>query len=215
MIVDAIVLAGGEARRLGGASKPAIMVGDVSLLSRVLRAADLAQPRFVVIVGPPELAAEGAVLTREDPPFGGPVAGLAAGLARLAAEHPAGHPADHPAEHPAEHPEGDGWVLLLACDLPRASEAVALLLQGAEPADDGAHLVDATGRAQWLVGLYRRSALSAALAAVGEPRGESLRAVMNQLALHAVDDPQRVSADVDTWHDVDQARQAVQTGEYP
>jgi molybdopterin-guanine dinucleotide biosynthesis protein A len=83
----ALVLAGGAARRMGGVAKPLLPVGGVPMLRRVLGAA--ADARALVVVGPPELAAElpsGAVLTREDPPGGGPVAAIAAGAAVLPAD---------------------------------------------------------------------------------------------------------------------------------
>lgn len=79
-LFDAIVLAGGRALRLG-TSKPQLVVAGARLLDHVLTATRDA--RATVVVGPDELASEAYVLTREDPPFGGPVAGTAAGLAAL------------------------------------------------------------------------------------------------------------------------------------
>ncbi|NED13442.1 NTP transferase domain-containing protein, partial [Streptomyces sp. SID9124] len=46
---DAIVLAGGAAKRLGGADKPALRVGGRALLDRVLAAC--ADARATVVVG--------------------------------------------------------------------------------------------------------------------------------------------------------------------
>lgn len=179
-VYDAVVLAGGRATRLGGASKARLVVGGVPLLDRALAAN--AAARRVAVVGPPELASAvggRAVVVREDPPFGGPVAGLAAGLRALGAP-------DAP------------WVLLLAVDVPSAAGAVAALeraVAGGPPAD-GAHLVRA-GRAQWLVGLYRRAALEAALAGV-EPDGASMRQVVGALRCTEVPDEAGWSDDVDT-----------------
>ena len=70
---DALILAGGGARRLGGADKPALEVAGRPLLD-VARAA-LRDASRVVVVGP------GGDVT-EDPPGGGPLAALAAGLIR-------------------------------------------------------------------------------------------------------------------------------------
>lgn len=182
---DAVVLAGGEARRLGGASKPDVVVAGRTLLDRVLDATRGADD--VVVVGPPELARPGVRTTREDPPSGGPVAGIDAGVAALA-------PAD-----------GDRLVLVLACDVPGAARAVPALRQAlsAAPDADGAQLVGEDGRPN-LVALVRRGALEAALADVAEgggPRGVAVRRLLGRL--RTVDVPDDGSgADADTWDDV-------------
>jgi molybdopterin-guanine dinucleotide biosynthesis protein A len=186
---DAVILAGGRAARLDGTSKAGLVVDGARLLDRALAASTRA--RRVVVVGPPELAgalpardpASGyvgpePVLTREDPPFGGPVAGLAAGLRAL--------------------PEPDApWVLLLAVDVPRAARAISFLEQAVADAPvDGAYLVR-DGRAQWLVGLYRRAALDAALDGV-ETDGAPMKRLVG--ALHCAEVPDRAgwSDDIDT-----------------
>jgi len=214
---DAVVLAGGRARRLG-TSKPQLVVDGARLLDHVLAATRDA--RATVVVGPADLASDAYVLTREDPPFGGPVAGTAAGLAAL--------------------PDGAApWVLLLACDVPRAAEAVPLLVASVAGAPragtsgdvvDGVHLA-AGGKAQWLVGLYRREALDAAVARVaqdvpvgdpsdgdpsGGPRtgtasgpspsglhGAPVRRLVSGLRLLEVEDVDGLSTDVDTWQDAE------------
>jgi molybdenum cofactor guanylyltransferase len=68
---DGLVLAGGRARRLGGADKPALEVSGRPLLDSAREA--LRGARRVVVVGP-------GGDTTEDPPGGGPLAALAAGL---------------------------------------------------------------------------------------------------------------------------------------
>ncbi|MEU7824110.1 NTP transferase domain-containing protein [Catellatospora sp. NPDC049133] len=154
----ALVLAGGAARRMGGVAKPLLPVGGVPMLRRVLGAA--ADARALVVVGPPELAAElpsGAVLTREDPPGGGPVAAIAAGAAVL--------PAD------AER------VLVVAADLPFLTrEAVAALL--AVDADV-VMFTDADGRRQHLCAAWRLGALRAGLPA--NPHGAPMRALLTDV----------------------------------
>jgi molybdopterin-guanine dinucleotide biosynthesis protein A len=159
----AIVLAGGEGRRLGDLAKPERTVGGVPMLTRVLSAVADATPR--VVVGPSRLAAllpADATLTMEDPPGGGPVAALAAGLALLA--------------DPA--PE---LVALLAADLPFLTDSAVELLRRSVGAS-GAVLVDGTDRPQWLCGVWRRDALVARLAEIGEPAGQSLRGALGPLA---------------------------------
>lgn len=221
---DAIVLAGGRASRLGG-DKPNVHVGGRRLLDHVLGATTGA--RRVVVVGPDDLLAGGRVsLVREDPPFGGPVAGLAAGLAQLAELSDAGTDADAGADAGATSEP----VLLLACDVPLAPRLVPDLLTAWTAARDGtaprtaaqdeiAHgdarrdggppdgiCVESDGRAQWLVGVYDARALRRALADVAAARGidgASVKQLVGHLTLGTIPDPQALSTDVDTWHDVE------------
>jgi molybdenum cofactor guanylyltransferase len=165
----AIVLAGGDGRRLGDPAKPERPVGGVPMLTRVLGALAAASP--LVVVGPPRLVGllpAGVRLTMEDPPGGGPVAALGAGLALL----------DAPAEPAPE------FVALLAADLPFLTEATITLQRGAVTASatSGAVLVDDTNRPQWLCGVWRHDALVARLAATGELAGRSLRGALGPLA---------------------------------
>ncbi|MFC9974375.1 molybdenum cofactor guanylyltransferase [Spirillospora sp. NPDC127200] len=151
---DAVVLAGGRARRLGGADKPAALVGGRPLIAWVADAA--AAARRLVVVGPPRPAPARARVVREDPPGAGPVPALRAGLAE----------ADAP------------WTVLLAADLPFLRPAhVTALLEAAQGAD-GAVLLDDGGREQWLTGCWRTERLRAALAGY---RGASLRGLLARL----------------------------------
>lgn len=79
----AIVLAGGAATRMAGRHKPSLPVAGIPMLDRVLAAVPDATHR--VVVGPPQSVPANVLLTREDPPGGGPAAALAAGLALLPA----------------------------------------------------------------------------------------------------------------------------------
>jgi molybdopterin-guanine dinucleotide biosynthesis protein A len=204
---DALVLAGGRARRLGGVSKPDVVVGGRRLLAHVLGAVDGPDVRRVVVVGPDTLALPtGVTRTLEDPPDGGPVAGIAAGLAAL---------------RDGAEPE---WVLVLACDVPRVAGAVPRLARAVDAravdvslqGSDGVVLVDDDGRDQPLVGLYRRAALDDAVARLvgagpvpgisargrGGVRGASVRALVGALDLARLTDPEHHGVDVDTWGDV-------------
>lgn len=194
-VYDAVVLAGGEGRRLGGSLggtlKAEVLVGGRPLVDHVLDA--VAGARRCVVVGPPELARHGAPTVLEDPPRGGPVAGIDAGLTHLDAtpERTGGGGAEPP-------------VVVLACDVPRAAEAVPLLLAAlaSAPDADGAQMVDAHGERQTLVAVYRRAPLRAALASLGEVRGASVRRLVAGLRAVGVADPDGVAQDADTWQDV-------------
>jgi molybdopterin-guanine dinucleotide biosynthesis protein A len=194
--LDAIVLAGGRAGRLGGASKPDLVVGGRRLLATAIDAARSVRARHVVVVGPPSLDAPGCLVVREDPPFGGPVAGLAAGLAAL------------PSDAAESAPDTD--VLVLACDMPDADAVAARLLEARRtgpapgPGHDGVCLVDASGRTQWLAALYSRRALEHALAALDHVDGAAMRRLAASLDLTAVPDGGSTQ-DIDTWGDLDRA----------
>jgi molybdopterin-guanine dinucleotide biosynthesis protein A len=163
---DAVILAGGQARRLGGADKPALTVGGIPLAAAVARAAVTAGAHRVILVGPPRPALTGAVpappgglrTVREDPPGGGPVPALRAGLAEVTAP----------------------LVAVLAADLPflRAAHLRALL-QAAAHGGPGAVLTDDGARPQWLTGAWVAAPLRAALSPY---QGSSLRALLAPLS---------------------------------
>jgi len=88
---DAVILAGGRARRLGGLDKPGLDVGARTLVENVVAAVPGA--RRVVVVGP-ERGLRKVIGVREDPPGSGPVPALRAGprraLERYAGRSPHG-----------------------------------------------------------------------------------------------------------------------------
>lgn len=173
---DAIVLAGGRGSRLGAPSKPEYVLGGRRLVDVALSAVGAA--RRIVLVGPGP-APEGVLLTREDPPFGGPVAGVAAGFAALD---------DHAA-----------WTVLLACDLPEAEVGVGRLLAADPgPEDDGVCLVDADGRQQWLLGCYRTEALARRLSERGDPPLTAMYRLLEPLHLLGISADRTITDDIDT-----------------
>lgn len=187
---DAVVLAGGAARRLGGADKPGLRVGGRPLLDRVLAAC--AGARTTVVVAGPRPTARPVTWAREDPPGGGPLAALAAGLRHTTAE----------------------YVVVLSADLPFLGEpTVARLLSALAASEaDGVLLTDAEGRDQPLVAAYRVAAVRRELAALAREREEGteltgmpLRRLTGALRLDRVPDAV-ASFDCDTWDDIATAR---------
>jgi molybdopterin-guanine dinucleotide biosynthesis protein A len=150
----------------------------------------------------------------EDPPFGGPVAGIAAGLAALEA-HGEAHRDAHGEAHATAHDVANAdepatWLLVLACDLPWGADAARLLVTTASALEkigeqaDGVHLNDYDGHAQWLAGIYRASALRAAVDRLGDRvNGASMRELLAGLKLLGVLDESESGVDVDTWQDVE------------
>ena len=197
---DAVVLAGGLARRLDGADKPALEIGGVTLLDRVLEAC--AGAREVVCVGPRRDTRRPVRWTREDPPGSGPVAALAAGLAGAGSPDP-GEAARH--------------VVVLAADLPFLDAEIVHSLWTAAAGHDGAVLVDEQGREQWLAACYARDRLAARITRLaaengGGAAGLSLRRLLSGADLARVPDPGRGSLDCDTWEDVEHVRRLVERG---
>jgi molybdopterin-guanine dinucleotide biosynthesis protein A len=194
---DAVVPAGGAARRLGGADKPALAVGGRTLLDRVL--AVCAGADRTVVVGPRRPTARPVRWTREEPAGGGPLPALAAGLAALDG-------ADRPPV-----------VLVLAADLPFLTVDTVATLLGALAGDwEGVLLTDAGGRDQPLAAAYRAEPLrrEAALlrAEYGTLSGLPLRLLTGGLTLRRIPDPTgRASFDCDTWEDVAVARSRLDT----
>jgi molybdopterin-guanine dinucleotide biosynthesis protein A len=173
---DAVVLAGGTGRRLGGADKPALEVGGRTLLEGVLAA--VADAGRVVVVGPdrPSLPAH-VVQVREDPAGGGPAAAVAAGLQQVRAAR----------------------VALLAADLPLLAPCVLAALRRAADHADGAVLVDDDGRDQVLTSVWSTAALRTG-AESRDLHGAPLRVLLRGLRVARVP---LAEAGVDTWFDCD------------
>jgi molybdopterin-guanine dinucleotide biosynthesis protein A len=184
---DAVVLAGGAARRLGGADKPGVRVGGRALLDRVLAAC--AGARTTVVVADPRPTERPVTWAREDPPGGGPLAALDAGVRRTTADE----------------------VVVLSADLPfldgpTVERLLAALREGTA---DGVVLTDPEGRDQPLVAAYRTRRLHGLLALLGAEHGSltglPLRRLTAHLELARVCDPV-ASFDCDTWDDIATAR---------
>lgn len=192
---DVVVLAGGAARRLGGADKPGVRVGGRALLDRVLAAC--ADACTTIVVADPRPTVREITWAREDPPGGGPLAALDAGLRHTSARH----------------------VLVLSADLPFLQEGtVRLLLTVLRTGGaDGVLLTDADGRDQPLVAAYRAPSLRHELAALtkehGTLAGLPLRRLTGALDLTRVPDPV-ASFDCDTWDDIASARARIREHEH-
>lgn len=198
--LDAVVLAGGTARRLGGVSKPDVLVAGRRLLDHVLeglaalRGSAALPAGRTVVVAPPEVALPPGVLRAlEDPPLGGPVAGIAAGLQALAAD--AGGSAPAPV------------TAVLTCDAPGAATALPPLLGALEaapavPGIDGA-CARAGDHTQYLLGVYWTPALLGAVAPGGAPlRDRAVHRTLGALRVLEVAGTERAAVDLDTWEQV-------------
>lgn len=165
----AIVLTGGGSTRLGR-DKITEQLGGQRLIDRVLAAL----PVPTIVVGPDP--GTGVLVTREDPPGGGPAAGIAAGLAVV------------------ETP----YVGVLAADMPFAAPTLVAL---PNPKRD-ALVPRAGGHPQPLCARYRTDALRAAHPAAGM----SMRALLDRLDVEFIDLPEAAFTDIDTEADLEAAR---------
>lgn len=185
MDYDAIVLAGGQSRRLDGADKPALLVGGSTMLERVLAACSGA--RRVVVAGPRRSGLSRVLWCQESPAGAGPVAALAVAVPLV--------------ESPV--------VMTLAADLPFVAPAVPVLL-GELGEADVAVLVDVTGRRNLLAAAWRTAALRERLAEV-DPVGSAVRTLFGSACVVEVADEAGWGRDCDTWPDVAAARTAAET----
>lgn len=183
---DAVVLAGGRGRRLGGVDKAGLRLHGERLVDRAVGAARDAGARRVIVVGPESTGSPRTIVVREDPPFTGPLAALAAALPQVDAD----------------------LLLLLSCDLVRPARVCELLrAQRPGPGLDGTVLRDADGRAQWLAGLYRVTALREGILGLdGATDHAPLRAILDPDRLAWIDAPPDTTADIDAPEDLARAR---------
>ena len=178
---DAIVLAGGRSRRLGGIDKTSLLFDGASLLGRALDA--VAGARRIVVVGPAHLRSllpQEVELVSEHPRFSGPAAATATGLRALgtAAER----------------------IAVIAADLPHVAEALSELFAIGRLAGcaDGVVAADVGGRVQPLLAIYSSPALARAVEAAGDLTNASMRSLTGRMVLcrvHLADD---LCADIDT-----------------
>ena len=181
---DAIILAGGSARRLDGTDKPAVEVDGVTLLDRAIAAAKGAE--HIVVVGPRRRTAQDVLWVREDPPGGGPVAAIAAALDQVE----------------------EAFCLVLAADLPWIAPAVPRLLSAAT--NTNVAVLNTTGRRNHLAAVWVSDALRAAVHRLGEVRDAAARQLYLGVQVVDVGDEDGWGVDVDTWDDVKAAQEAAQ-----
>lgn len=179
---DAIVLAGGEARRFGG-DKALVQFEGETLLARAVNAVKGA--RRIVVVGEPRGDIDGVQWTQESPPGGGPVAALAAGLAALG-------------------PDAAPLVAVLASDLPFVDPDSIGALSKAAARMDGAVAIDEGDNLNPLLAVYRTPRLQTVLSASASLTGAALLRVLSVLELAEVE--LRAARDVDTREELERAR---------
>lgn len=185
---DALLLAGGQSTRMGR-DKALVELNSTTLLERsidAIRALTSPNVQRVIVSGASHDRVD-VTFSREEPPFGGPVAALNAALPLIEAP----------------------WILLLPCDLATPDRASAHLLNSArsrnalsanDPEPRDAFLArDPNGHTQWLTAFVRAEALRSALTGFGT-LDVPVRRLFEHLTLEFVDAP---ADDPKIWDDMD------------
>jgi len=180
MTFDAMVLAGGDARRLGGLDKAALEIGGLSLLDRALAAVH--QATEIIVVGPRRPTSALVRWTSESPAGGGPLRATIAGLELVTSD----------------------VVVVLAVDYPFVTHKIVAELIRTAGSRDGAALQDEGGSMHYVVGAYKTNVLRAAVAAKSSTDA-SMRSLFELLDIVVVR-VDRAATDIDTPEDVERAR---------
>lgn len=229
----AIILGGGRSARMGRDKRSLTLDGRSLLALAVDACADRERVVVVTPDLPGDVSPERVIRTLEDPPFGGPVAGIAAGVAALPPARPHDEVLllacdlprvaaivatldDAPLVEPAGTQTADPAVSTNPTDRRTGTtdrddvathRETGTTHRGSGATDrspDGVCLLDAEDYPQYLAARYRRDALAARLAAVGDPRSQSVRRLMSGLELLRIPAP-GITADVDTPDDASAA----------
>lgn len=175
----AIILAGGQAARLGGADKASIEIDGRTLLDRALES--VIDASEVVVVGHQVPTDRPATFVLEDPRHGGPAAGLLTGRDSLLRTFPT--------------------LAVLAVDMPHLTSSTFRRLHDAAVGHEGAALVGADGRRQ-LAYVLETARLDAVRPDREAQHGLSIRALLEPFDLADVAQIGREAADIDTWTDL-------------
>jgi molybdopterin-guanine dinucleotide biosynthesis protein A len=175
----AIVLAGGQATRLGGADKASIEVHGRTLLEHALDA--VIDAGEVVVVGQSVPTDRPVTFVVEDPQYGGPVAGLLTGRDSLLRRFPT--------------------LVVLAVDMPFLTAATIRRLHDAAVGHDGAVLADPDGRRQ-LAFVVATEDLDRVRPDREAQHGHALWPMLDELDLVVVTAHAREHRDIDMWTDL-------------
>jgi len=166
----AIILAGGDSQRMGS-DKANLLLGEQTLLQRVIAAMQQVFPHVIVSVRQhrPEI---GLPQICDEQTGGGPLSGLAAALGHITTP----------------------WAFVVACDMPFVEPAMVELLASYR-GDYQAVVPVVQGHLQPLAAYYAGSCLGTLRAHLAGGGKNSLRAVLEQLRVRYVDESALLSAD--------------------
>lgn len=190
-----VILGGGTGQRLGGASKPDLVVRG----RRALEWALASEPGIPHVCVVPESVTVPSDVIRvmEEPPRSGPAAGFVAGVQALL-------------QVLAEDTKSR-WIGLVPVDAPLATLTFPLLLEAVEDSISQGHRVDgalayAAGHRQNLIGIFSLDAVRNF--AVSQWVNRSMRTLLKELDTINVEVPESWVADIDTPSDLLRAQMA-------
>lgn len=190
-----VILGGGTGQRLGGASKPDLVVRG----RRALEWALTSEPGIPhVCVVPESITVPSDVIrVMEEPPRSGPAAGFIAGVQALLQVLP--------------EDTKSRWIGLVPVDAPLATLTFPLLLEAVEDSISQGHRVDgvlayAAGHRQNLIGVFSLDAVRNFT--VSQWVNRSMRTLLKELDTIDVEVPESWVADIDTPSDLLRAQLA-------
>lgn len=190
-----VILGGGTGQRLGGASKPDLVVRG----RRALEWALASEPGIPHVCVVPETVTVPSDVIRvmEEPPRSGPAAGFIAGVQALLKVLP-------------EDTESC-WIGLVPVDAPLATLTFPLLLEAVEESNSQGRRVDgvlayAAGHRQNLIGVFSLDAVRNFT--VSQWMNRSMRTLLKELDTVDVEVPESWVADIDTPSDLLRAQLA-------
>lgn len=166
--IAAVVLAGGEGRRIGGGKPQRVLAGRTLLERAAAQASDFSTLTAMAVRGVGQVGASHGLNLIEDAPWEGPLGGLATAMAFARSR-------------------GRAAVLTLPCDMPLIPTDLASRLAAAL-GDQGAALAASGGRLHPVCGLWRVEALEA-LPAYAEEGQRSLKGFAAAVGFATVDWP--------------------------
>jgi len=178
MIADctAIILAGGDSQRMGS-DKANLLLGEQTLLQRVIATMQQVFPQVIVSVRQPRPEIDLPQVCDEQSSAGmqtgsGPLAGLAAGLGQVTTP----------------------WAFVVACDMPFVEPAMVELLAKYRP-EYQAVVPVVQGHPQPMAAFYAGTCLGTIRAHLAGGGKNSLRAVLERLQVRYVDQAELLKAD--------------------
>jgi len=171
----AIILAGGDSQRMGS-DKANLLLGKQTLLQRVIEAMQQVFPNVIISVRQPRPEIKLPQVCDEQSGAGmrggGPLVGLAAALDQITTP----------------------WAFVVACDMPFVEPAMVELLADFR-FDYQAVVPVVQGHAQPLAAYYAGSCLGKLRAHLAGGGKNSMRALLEQLQVHYVDESKLLKAD--------------------
>lgn len=175
----AVILAGGQAARMGGVDKASIELDGRTLLDRAVDA--VLDASEVVVVGDQVPTERPVTFVLEDPRHGGPAAGLLTARDVLLRDFP--------------------MLAVLAVDMPWLTSTTLRRLQAAAVGHEGTVLVDDDGRRQ-LAFVIETARLDLVRPDRESQHGLAIRALLADVDLAEVSARDREGRDIDTWSDL-------------